>query len=294
MILSRVLPVAALMACLILHGCAGTSVATAPVEQTVYDRVMSKGKIRCGYVVYTPGCLKDPNSGELSGIGTDALKAVAKTLGLEIEFVEEVGWGSMIEGLQTNRYDIVSTPIWTNANRAKQADFSDPLFFSPIFVYARKGDQRFGNGNLSKLNSPDFSISTIDGETAEIIAREDFPKAKTVSLPQLTDLAQMLLTVDTGKADVTFMEPASAAAYIENNPGKVEIVKTDRPIRVFSNCWMFKRGQMEFKNMLDTALAQLINSGAMEKILAGYEPSPNTLYRTALPYRVPAGQGTSQ
>lgn len=188
----------------------------------------------------------------------------------------------------------MSPPIWTNANRAKQADFSDPLFFSPIFVYARKGDQRFGNGNLDKLNSPDFSIATIDGETAESIAREDFPKARTVSLPQLTDLARMLLTVETGKADVTFMEPASAAPYVDNNPGKVEIVKTDRPIRVFSNCWMSKRGQMEFKNMLDTALAQLINSGAMEKILVRYEPSPNTLYRAALPYRAPAVQTTSR
>jgi hypothetical protein len=56
---------------------------------------------------------------------------------------------------------------------------------------------------------------------------------------------------------------------------------------------MFKRNQMEFKNMLDTALDQLINSGAVDKVIRKNEPAPNPLYRDALPYQVPpasAGQ----
>ncbi|MBK9142102.1 MAG: transporter substrate-binding domain-containing protein [Candidatus Melainabacteria bacterium] len=117
----------------------------------------------------------------------------------------------------------MSTPIWTNANRAKQADFSDPLFFNPIFVYARKGDQRFGHGNLDKLNSPDFSIATIDGETAESIAREDFPKARTVSLPQLTDLARMLLTME--KILVRY-EPSPSTLYRAALPYRAPAVQT--------------------------------------------------------------------
>lgn len=190
--------------------------------------------------------------------------------------------------MQTNRYDMVATPVWTNANRARVADFSKSLFYSPIFVYVKKGDKRWSGQNLDQFNSPECSIATIDGETAEIIAREDFPRAKKSSLTQLSDLSQLLLTVSSGKADVTFMEPASAAAFIKHNPDAVEILKTDRPIRIFPNCWMFGRGQMEFKNMLDTALDQLVNSGALEKIIRKNEPAPGTLYRDALPYQVPA------
>jgi polar amino acid transport system substrate-binding protein len=248
---------------------------------------MQQGKIRCGYVLYTPGCLKDPNTGKLSGIGIDTLELVAKNLGLRVEWTEEVGWGSMIEGLQTSRYDMVATPVWTNANRARLADFSNSLFYSPIFAYIKRGDKRFSGQDLDKINSDRYSIATIDGETAEIIAREDFPKAKTVSLPQLTDLSQLVLTVSSGKADVTFMEPASAADFIKHNPNAVEALNTQRPIRVFPNCWMFKRGQMEFKNMIDTALNQLINSGTVDKIIGKYEPAPHTLFRDALPYQAP-------
>ncbi len=260
-------------------------------KSSLYDRVIKAGKIRCGYVVYTPGCLKDPNTGKLSGIGIDTLEMVAKNLGLKIEWAEEVGWGSMIEGLQTNRYDMVATPIWTNANRAKLVDFSQPLFYSPVFAYVKAGNKRLSERNIQALNSPAYKIATVDGETAEIIAQEDFPRAKVVSLPQLSDLAQLLLNVSSGKSDATFTEPALAAGFLANNPGAVEPLGTATPLRIFSNCWMFRRDQFEFKRMIDTALDQVINSGALNKIISRYEPAPHTLYRVALPYQLPSQPG---
>jgi|AGTN01.2.fsa_nt_gi ABC-type amino acid transport/signal transduction systems, periplasmic component/domain len=274
----------------LLGGCSSTGgVGTAaPAASSVYDRVMKAGKIRCGYVVYSPGCLKDPNTAELSGIGIDVLKEAAKNLGLEVEFAEEVGWGTMIEGLETNRYDIIATPIWTNSNRARVVDFSKPMFYSPIFAYVKAGGKKINAQNFSSCNNPATTIATVDGETAEIIAREDFPNAKKESLPQLSDVSQLMLTVSTGKADLTFAEPAIADAFLKTNPGSVERLSLVRPVRTFGNSWVFKRGQMEFKNMLDTALEQLMNSGVVDRIVAKYETSPGTLYRVARAYEVPS------
>lgn len=255
---------------------------------SVYDRVMKQGKIRCAYVVYSPGCLKDPNSSKLSGIGIESIEMVAKNLGLQVEFTEEVGWGTMLEGLETNRYDMIATPIWTNSNRARLVDFSRPIYYSPIYVWVKAGDKRFSESNLDSLNSESHKIATVDGETAEVIATEDFPKAKKLSLTQLSGVEQVLLNISTGKADVSFEEPAVALDFLAHNPGTIETISKNKPIRVFPNCWMFKRGQMEFKNMLDTALSQIINSGAAEKIIAKYEKYPGTLYRVALPYELPA------
>jgi polar amino acid transport system substrate-binding protein len=278
--------VTCLLFALLLSACSSTAIQhSSGSTSAVYERVMQQGKIRCGYVIYDPGCLKDPNTGKLSGIGIDTLEMVAKNLGLKVEWTEEVGYGSMIEGLQSNRYDVVATPLWTNANRARLVDFSKPLFYSPVFVYVKAGDRRFNANNWHMLNSPQYSVSTIDGETAEIIAREEVPNAKKVSLPQLADFSQLLLNVSSGKADATFTEPAGAAAFIKNNPKAVQTI--GKPVRVFPNCWVFRRGQMEFKNMIDTALDQLINSGAVDKIIRKYEPAPHALYRVALPYQMP-------
>lgn len=271
--------------CIFLQSCSNPKAAvTSVASASVYDRVMTAGKIRCGYGIYRPGCMKDPNTGKMYGIGVEALEAIAKKLGLEIEWVEEVGWGTMIEGLQTDRYDIIATPVWTQANRARVASFSRPLYYSPVMAYVRYGDKRFADGDLSRLNSPEFQIESIDGATAEQIAREDFPKARLMSLPQTTDFGQLLLNISTGKADITFTEPLDAIGFMKQNPKSIELVTTPNPVRVFPNCWMFKRDQTAFKEMIDTVLEQLINSGVIDRLIAKYEPAPHTVYPVAPQY----------
>jgi polar amino acid transport system substrate-binding protein len=273
---------------LLVVGCSSSTIRQADSsDSSVYDRVMKRGVIRCGYVIYNPGCMKDPNTGKMYGIGPDVFEMAAKNLGLKVEWTEEVGFGSMIEGLQTNRYDIVVSTIWPNCNRARVVDFTRPLYYSPVFVYVKKGDKRFNANNLEALDSPKYSVSTIDGEASEVIARESFPKARKSSLPQLSDGAQLLLSVSTGKADVSLTEPANAKVFIKNNPGTIECVSDTKPIRIFANCLMFRRGQMEFKNMIDTALEQLINSGYVDKVISKYEPAPNSFFRVAIPYTMP-------
>jgi len=275
------------IATLSLSACvaSSSSVQTAS-KQSLYDRVIRTGKIRCAYVVYAPDCIKDPNTGKLSGIGIEAIELVAKKLGLQVEWTEEVGWGTMLEGLQTGRYDLVASLVWTNANRAKLMSFSKPLFYSPIFVFARKGDHRY-KGQLEKINSPKVKIVTIDGETAQVVADADFPKSSRLSMPQMTDYSQVSLNIASGKADIALLEQIIADQYLRNNPNSIENISDGKPIRVFPNCWMFNRGEFEFKAMIDTVLEEVINSGAMDKIISKYEKSANELYRVALPYQLP-------
>jgi len=277
---------------LIFAGCTNAPLQRSDNGNSVYERVMRRGTIRCGYSLYNPGCIKDPQTGKLSGIGIDTFELVAKNLGLNVEWAEEVGWGTMVEGLQTNRYDMIVTPVWATSDRARVVDFSKPLFYSPVFAYVKKGNKTFTAENMHDWNSPKYSIATIDGATAEIIAQEDFPRLKRVSLPQLSDFGQLLLTVSTGKADVTFTEPADAAAFIKHNPGVIE--RVGNPLRVFPNCWIFRRGQLEFKDMIDTAVDQLINSGALDRIIRKYETEPNTLYRVDIPYQLPGRHSGKQ
>jgi polar amino acid transport system substrate-binding protein len=287
MIKNTCLSLVLLLAAISLCSCAPSATSTQhPARQSTYDRVIQSGKIRCGYVVYPPGCIKDPNTGRLSGIGVEAIESIGKKLGLAVEWTEEIGWGTMLEGLETGRYDMVATPVWTNANRAKVISFSNPLFYSPVFVFARKGDHRFKN-HWEKINNPTVKISTVDGGTVEVIAAADFPKAKRFSMPEMTDISQLLLTVAGGKADVTFAESTIADRYMLSNPGTIENTNPGKPIRVFASSWILRRGELEFKAMLDTVLDEVVNSGALDKIISKYEKAPHEIYRLALPYQLP-------
>ncbi len=252
--------------------------------ESLYDRVMRTGKIRAAYCVYFPLLMKDPNTKQFSGIGYDTLDLAAKRLGLKLELTEEVSWGTMIEGLRTNRYDMLGSGVWANATRARVADFSRPLYYSTVCSYTKFGDKRF-KASLQGLNSPKYKIACMDGEMAEMIARTEFPTAKRFSLPQMADVSELLLSVSTGKADVTFIEPLFAHNFMKRNPKSVQNITPNNPIRIFPNVYMFNQGEEKFKAMLNTALDEISNSGELDKIMSKYEPFPGAFLRVATPYR---------
>lgn len=249
-----------------------------------YDRILKRGTIRCGYVSNPPSSIIDPNTGKVSGIFAEAIERVASDLGLKIEWKEEVGFGQMIEGLLSDRYDMVPCAIWPNTARAKQVDFGTPLFFSGVGVYARKDDDRFTN-DLSAINSPNVKIATMDGEMAATIVRNDFPQAQRVELPQLSEITTMLLNVQQKKADVTFVEPYFAYKYIQSNPNSLKRIDK-RPIRLFPNTAMIRRNQYELKAMIDTALRELVYTGIADSLINKYEPEPGIFYRLNPPLRM--------
>ena len=48
---------------------------------------------------------------------------------------------------------------------------------------------------------------------------------------------------------------------------------------------MVKKGEVEFKSMLDTAIEELLNSGFVDEIIRKYVPEPGAFYPVARPYR---------
>lgn len=248
----------------------------------VYARVMSSGVIRCGYVPYPPGLIKDPNTGKVSGVFADTIEQAATALDLKVRWTEEVGWGSMIEGLNADRYDLICSPVWANGSRAKVADFTVPLFYSGIGAYVRANDSRFTSAE--GFNRANVRVATIDGEMSAIIAHQQYPNAATISLPQTSDDAQLLLNVASGKADVTFVEPFVANQYLASHPGSLKNVASDHPLRVFGNTMMLKKGEYRFAAMLDVALSELINSGEIDTLLQRYAGATGGFYPVAQPY----------
>lgn len=256
-------------------------------KDSLYDRVLASGKIRCGYFLFPPYSMKDPNTGKMAGIFVDALEEAASNLGLKVDWAEEVGYGTMVEGIKTGRYDLVPTGVWPNANRARYADFSNPLFYSGILAYARSDDNRFKN-NMQTINDKAITISTIDGTVQDVMARKNFPRAHVLSHPEMSDSQQILLDVTTKKADVTFIEPGLAAIFLKGNPGSLQSITGKKPIAVIANTMMFKLGEPSFKSMLNTALAELINTGYIDRLINKYEPAPGAYFRIARPYETTA------
>lgn len=266
---------------------AGCTPANGPgAVNAAYQHVVESKTIRCGYVVYPPGTIRDPNTNEIHGVFAEALEDAAQSIGYSIEWTEEVGWATMIEGLRAGRYDAICSPVWGNSTRSQFAEFTQPLFYSGIGVYVRADDRRF-DGALASINASGVTLATIDGEMTSIIADQDYPEARREALPQNTDVSQVLLNVVNRRADVTFVEPYIAESFLANHRGALRNIAAESPVRIFPNVMMVAKGNTELAGLLNTMISEEINSGNVDRLLAQYDVGSGTFYPVALPYRQP-------
>jgi polar amino acid transport system substrate-binding protein len=253
-------------------------------DNNAYDRILKSGEIKVAYISYPPGFIKDPNTGDFSGIMNDVFCEVAKNMDVKVVYQEEVTWATLVETVETGKVDIVISPVWPTAQRGKYADFTIPVYLGSLKAYCRVDDDRF-DGNIDRINSSDITISTIDGEISTNVAVEDFPKAKITGLPNTTDISQMLLNVESKKADIAFVEPFVAGNFMSANPNVIREVKGIKPLRIYPNEMMIKKGEYKLQSMINIAIQELINNGYVDKVITKYEPIKGSFYKTASQYQ---------
>lgn len=230
---------------------------------------VAEKELRIGYIVYDPLLMKDGKTGALSGVSYDIVELVAKELGYKTNWVEEVGWGTSLEGLATGRYDILGTQMWPNEAREKAAVFSKAPISTGIYPYVKEGEKRFDPNNLKAINSSKYKVAVIDGSMDMFIAKEDYPQAELVALPQLASFSEIYLNITQGKADISFTDPSAAELFNKSNDVKVVKLGTV-PVRSFSNSFALKKDNTALLNEWNAGLSKVMAGSEIEKILAKY------------------------
>ncbi len=255
--------------------------------QTAYERIVNKAAIRCGYVLYPPYVIKDANTGQLSGAFYDIVNEMARRQKLKVEWAEEVGWGNFIEGLKTGRYDMVCSGGWNSANEGRLIAYSVPAYYSAVNIFVRADDMRF-DANPSALNDPQFSFVSTDGSLLGVMAAEDFPNAKILSLPNLTDVATLYGSVAAGKADAVLTENYAMQQYLHNNPGKLKNITAQNPVRIYpTSPIIMPNDDLPLQNMVNAGIAELLHTGFVDRVLDKYGLGTDVGLRVQKPYRNP-------
>ena len=206
------------------------------------------------------------------------MNEIGRVLDLKIEWTEEAGWGNFIEGLRSNRYDAFCAGMWPDAPRMKFISLTDPILYNVMYAYVRGDDDRF-DGNIEAANNPEIIVPVVEGDVTATIAKTVFPKAKKLSLQQISTVSEMMLSVTTGKADFTVLTPEIFDAFDKNNPGELRAVKDIGPLQYRSVNLGVKAGEYHLRDMLNQAISALRDDGTIAQILAKYSehyipPSP--------------------
>ena len=254
----------------LLAGCMSRSSGTDPAMAGL-NRVRDAHTLRAAFIDYPPSMTVDPNTKAKGGIMPEVIAEAAKAMGLQVSYVEETTFASMIDTLESGRADIVVSGIWPSSSRALRGDFSRVVYYSPVYAYVRSDDARFDN-NLAAAKNISVRIATIDGELSSIVAQADYPGTPTVSLPQQADVTQLLLQLTSRKADITFVEPAIADQFLAKNPGSIRRVAGADPVRLFPNTFLFRKGDTGLRDAVNIAILELTNSRRLDAIVKPYDP----------------------
>ncbi|MFY9287600.1 MAG: transporter substrate-binding domain-containing protein [Alphaproteobacteria bacterium] len=255
-------------------------------KQSVYERVINSGILRCGYFPEAPFTIIDPNTGKKSGIAVEIAEKIADELNVKIEWVSAENFGALTEDLRNGRYDAICASTF-NMPRAGRIDYTIPYAYVPVFAYTQKGRQDF-DGKLDQLDWSKIYLAAIDGEGPTIAAQKRMPDAKFVVLPPASQLAELLTTVVDKKADMAFVIPSIFKQFDHYNPGKLQKVATDKPFYVFNVGFGLKPEEAGLKNVFDFIIRNMMTNGQLEALFKKYDPDgllfqPEPLYQmTAL------------
>ena len=85
---------------------------------------------------FAPFSYHDDND-NLVGYDVEVSEALAKELGVKVKFVE-VKWDSLIAGLDSDKYDLVTNQVAITAERKKKYDFTIPHTYSYPAIITKK------------------------------------------------------------------------------------------------------------------------------------------------------------
>ena len=233
--------------------------------------IQEKGTLRVAVANEIPYGYMDLN-GEAKGVGPDVAKHIAKALGIKNIEWTTTNFGSLIPGLQADRFDMVAAEMAVLPQRCEQVLFSEP-------------DSSYGEGLLVAKGTPknihDYESFATSGNKIAIMAGADqleMLQALKVPADQIVTIsnnADAISTVSTGRADgyaatsLTVGELASKSDKVEAAANFTDPVVNGEPVRSWG-AFAFAKGSESLRDAVNTELAKFKKTPEWEKIMTDY------------------------
>ena len=226
------------------------------------DKVKAAGKLVIGVEgTYPPFTYHDDN-GELTGLDVELGKAVAEKLGVEAEF-QEAAWDSLLIGIDTERFDTVINSVSITDERKEKYDFSDPYYYESRRVVVRSDDDSIQTED--DLNGKKIATNT----TNAFIPWYEAHGASVVGIDTSGEAIELVLS---GRADFLGTSVPVLNAYLDEHPDATDKL---REAFVIPNSESqvaipVRKGETEFLDAINAALAELREEGTLKEISEKY------------------------
>lgn len=253
---------------------AGLSLARPAFAQqggTTLEAIQKRGTVRIGWGVIYPSLYREPGKKEPVGIFVDLCEEMAKSLNVKLELVED-NWSTMIAGLQANKFD-ATIPLAITLPRAMAATYSKAFLKGPVGLMIRKSDAGKYK-TWQDMDLPDLRISVTLGSNADMFASRAFAKAQILRVKAAPDSITQLLT---SRADA-WGSPVESFPSVAAERQELAVLNGP-PIGFSESAFAVRLGDFVWRDWLSYFTTEMIDTGAMRRLLIKYNRSEDILVR---------------
>ncbi len=233
-----------------------------PVSEDVINTVLKRGKLLVGLEAgYMPFEMRD-KEGNIIGFDVDMTTAMAKAMGVEVEYVN-TNWDGIIPALMTRKFDIIASGMTVTQGRNLKINFANPyITVGQSILLNKKHEGKITS--YEQLNNPRYTVASKLGTTGEQAVKRMIPRAKYLSYETEQEGS---LEVINGRIDA-FIYDLPFNAILASSKGKGRIVHLDTPFTFEPLGWAIRKGDPDFINWLNNFLYQVKNDGTYDEIYA--------------------------
>jgi polar amino acid transport system substrate-binding protein len=208
-----------------------------------------------------PFTFLDTKSNTIQGAMVDLITAIGDDAGFKVD-VQATPFSALVPSLTASKIDIISAAMLITDARKQVIDFSDPVFPYPEGMVVNADD-----------NTPYRSLADVKGMTVGAQAGTvyvDFLKKEGQfgEVKVYDSLADILRDVSLGRIKAGFGDgPILAYQLSQNKDFKAKLVRSYEPKMAGSVGIGVRKGEAELLKKINTSLAKLKASGALDKIL---------------------------
>jgi cyclohexadienyl dehydratase len=217
--------------------------------QSTLQNILSEGVLKVGTTGdWNPMTMKDPATNSYTGYDIDVMTALAKDLGVKIEFVP-TDWKTLVSGVTSRKYHMTGSASISPA-RAKAAGYSNSYFsLATVPLTLAKNKGKFND--WADLDKPGVTVAATLGTTQEKQVKQFFPNAahKIVEAPA-RDFQEVLA----GRADAHITSNVEANKLVAKYP-QMMIVPVSAPKAPTPIAMLLPQGDQVWINYVNTWIA---------------------------------------
>jgi polar amino acid transport system substrate-binding protein len=248
----------------------GFTAAFAVAAADVPDRIKKAGKIIIATQPnYPPIAYKDPATNQLAGVDIDLGEAIAKELGVKVEW-QETAFAQMISSLQTARVDIALAGMSDLPARREVVDFIDYMKTGPQFftTTARAGELKTLEDLCGKKVGASRSTNwpgQMEDLSKTLCAGKGRPAMTVIGTEGSVDARTQLKS---GRLDAAVQGSETLPYFQKQEPNTIVLIGA--PISEGLSGIPVLKSEAQLRDAVKEALDRLQAKGVYDQILAKY------------------------